>query len=112
MRNTLLVGLIPLVAAVPAPAPVAEPTVFNAAVVGRAPEPTPTADVVRRGIFDDASSFIDSLGSDVASGFSSFVDSGILDFPNGFPTGSAVESSLGIKSDDTDAQPTQVLNVP
>lgn len=112
LRKAVLIGLAPLALAVPAPAPAAEPTAFNAILAARAPEPTAMPAVARRDLLDDAGSFIDSLGDDVASGFSSFVQSGILDFPDGFPTGSAVESSLGISSTDVDAKPTQVLNVP
>lgn len=92
----------------PAPAPTPEPTF---AVAGRevaaAPEPTPVP-VVARGLGDD----LKSLGSDIDSKISSFVDSDVLNFPHGFPTGTAVESSLGITAGALDAQPTRVLNLP
>jgi hypothetical protein len=80
----------------------------------RACEPTqaPEEDLRRRGLGDDIGSYVDSLISAAESGVSSFVGSGILDFPSGFPTGSAVESSLGISSTDLDPEPTQVLNLP
>lgn len=92
----------------PAPAPTPEPTF---AVAGReaaaAPEPTPVP-VVGRGLGDD----LKSLGSDIDSKVSSFVVSDVLNFPHGFPTGTAVESSLGITAGALDAQPTRVLNLP
>jgi hypothetical protein len=53
-------------------------------------------------------SVFSSLGSDV----SSFVASGVPQFFNDLPAGTAVESSLGISSGDLDASPTQALNVP
>ncbi|KAM4059164.1 hypothetical protein HRG_007970 [Hirsutella rhossiliensis] len=43
---------------------------------------------------------------------SSFLDSGILNFPTGFPVGSDVEKSAGVSKTDLDARPTQVLNLP
>ncbi|KAI1762539.1 hypothetical protein GGR53DRAFT_413840 [Hypoxylon sp. FL1150] len=53
-------------------------------------------------------SVLDGLGSDV----SSYVASGVAQFFQDFPTGSAVESSLGISDSDLAATPTQVLNLP
>ncbi|OAA66355.1 hypothetical protein LEL_10454 [Akanthomyces lecanii RCEF 1005] len=92
----------------PVPAPTPEPTF---ALAGReaaaAPEPTPVP-VIARGLGDD----LKSLGSDIDSKISSFVDSDVLNFPHGFPTGTAVESSLGITAGALDAQPTRVLNLP
>ncbi|KAI5926044.1 hypothetical protein F4810DRAFT_657257 [Camillea tinctor] len=51
---------------------------------------------------------LESLGSDV----SSYVASGVPQFFQDFPSGDAVESSLGIDDDDLAATPTQVLNIP
>lgn len=99
------------VAAVPAPAPIPQPTRYAAAVPPAA-EPTGQVEIVQRDLGDIVGSFVESLAGGVASRASSFVASGILDFPSGFPTGSAVQSSLGISDGDLDAQPTQVLNVP
>ncbi|KAI6084227.1 hypothetical protein F4821DRAFT_243242 [Hypoxylon rubiginosum] len=53
-------------------------------------------------------SVIDGLGSDV----SSYVASGVAQFFQDFPTGSAVESSLGISDSDLAPSPTHVLNIP
>jgi hypothetical protein len=111
MLRAAFLGLLPLAAAIPAP--VAEPTPYRELAV-RAPEPTGAPDLIERNIIDDVHTYVDGLISSVDSKVKGFVDSGILDFPTGFPTGSAVEKSLGI-SDDGDelkAQPTQVLNVP
>jgi hypothetical protein len=103
---------VPSALAAPAPAPAAEPTAFHEAAIVPVSEPTPAPELVRRGLGDDIASYIDSLASDVGSGVSSFVNSGILDFPTGFPTGSAVEKSLSISSSDLEALPTQVMNIP
>lgn len=77
----------------------------------RMPEPTAAPDLIKRDILDDVDTYVDGLISDVASGISSLVNSGVLDF-HGFPTGTAVEESLGISDGDLDAEPTQVLNIP
>ncbi|KAI0007531.1 hypothetical protein F4779DRAFT_591664 [Xylariaceae sp. FL0662B] len=53
-------------------------------------------------------SLIGSLGSDV----SSYVASGVPQFFQDLPSGSAVESSLGIDDTSLAATPTQVLNIP
>ncbi|POR31717.1 Uncharacterized protein TPAR_08073 [Tolypocladium paradoxum] len=59
-----------------------------------APEPTPAQGINERGL-GDVKSYVKSLISDVGSDISSFVDSGILDFPNGFPTGPGQERVHG-----------------
>ena len=114
MWSAFLLTLLPAAIAVPAaaPAPVAEPTVYEARIV-RAPEPTELSGLAERGLIDDVSTFVDGIASDVGGEISGFLDSGILDFPTGFPTGTAVSKSLGLSdNNDLDAQPTQVLNVP
>lgn len=91
-----------------APAPTPPPT-RAADLVYTEVVPTPAPKVLpQRGLKSD----IKSLFSDVASDLSGFVESGILDFPHGFATGSAVEKSLGISEGDVKAQPTRVLNFP
>lgn len=110
VRRSILLGLLPVASA--APALVAEPTVYAAAVI-RAPEPTAAPELAERGITDDVATYVSGVISHVEGRVSSLLDSGILDFPNGFPTGTAVKKSLGLDDDDDlDAQPTQVLNVP
>ncbi|KPM34130.1 hypothetical protein AK830_g12441 [Neonectria ditissima] len=108
MLKAVFFGLVPIVAALPAP--VAEPTVFQGLVV-RVPEPTAAPELVQRNIIDDVETYVDGLVSDVQSKIESLVDSGILDF-HGLPTGTDVEKSLDISSTDLDAEPTQVLNIP
>ncbi|KAH7143686.1 hypothetical protein EDB81DRAFT_652714 [Dactylonectria macrodidyma] len=110
MLKALLLGLGPAVMAMPAPAPVAEPTVPGVMVV-RMPEPTVAPDLIERDIIDDVETYVDGIISDVGSAISSLVDSGVLDF-HGFPTGTQVEKTLGISDSDLDAEPTQVLNIP
>lgn len=98
-----------------APAPTPAPTPEARLALGHVDAPAPTPAVVAlqpRGLGDDVSSFFHSIGSEVESKISSFVDSGLLNFPHGFPTGTAVESSLGITAGALDAQPTRVLNLP
>ncbi|OAQ80253.1 hypothetical protein VFPBJ_05838 [Purpureocillium lilacinum] len=122
LRSSLVVLVGLATVGLTAPAPPAPTPVATAApakrvangVAARAPEPTPPAQggLTQRGIGDDVKSYVDGLISDVGSKVSSFVNSGILDFPNGFPTGSQVEKSAGVSKTDLDAQPTQVLNLP
>lgn len=113
MRSFLLVvGCSALAWAIPTGPVVPEQTKVANVVEQRAPAPTPVLALDERGLGDDIKSFVGSLASGVESKISSFVDSGILNFPNGFPTGTAVQKSLGVSSSDLDAVPTQVLNLP
>ena len=72
----------------------------------------PTETIKRRGIISDlegdVSSVLGGLGSDIPS----FVASGVPNFFQGFPSGSAVVSSLGLNDSQVSALPTQVLNIP
>lgn len=54
---------------------------------------------------------IDSILSNLGSDVPSYVASGIPNFFQGFPTGDAVKSSLGIDDKELAALPTQVLNI-
>lgn len=109
----LLLALLPAVAlAAPAPAPVAAAVPPHPMITARASltDRTPTR-VQQRNIV----SSIEGLGSYVSSvlgTFPSYVASGVPNFFQDFPTGSAVASSLGISSSDLAATPTQVLNIP
>lgn len=60
----------------------------------------------------DIGSYLGSVFSSLGSDVSSFVASGVPQFFNDLPTGTNVESSLGISSSDLAASPTQALNVP
>lgn len=61
---------------------------------------------------EDVGSYLGGIFSSLGSDVSSFVASGVPQFFNDLPTGTAVESSLGISSSDLAASPTQALNVP
>ncbi|ROW10657.1 hypothetical protein VPNG_05117 [Cytospora leucostoma] len=65
----------------------------------------------QRGL-DDVGSYLGSVFSSLGSGVSSFVASGVPQYFNDLPTGTKVESSLGISSSDVAASPTLALNVP
>lgn len=96
--------LLPAALAVPAPAP---PMITaRASLTDR----TPTR-VQQRDIIDDITGAAGYVGS-VLGNFPSYVASGVPNFFQDLPTGTAVQSSLGINNDDLDAAPTQVLNIP
>ena len=77
---------------------------------------SPTKTFKKRGVIseavskveDDTKSILDSLGSDIPS----YVASGVPNFFQDFPTGTAVQSSLSLNDSDVKALPTQVLNIP
>jgi len=109
----VILALLPVVLAAPAPAPLPTP----AAVPAKAPNPMITARAVladrieQRDIIDS----ITGLGSYLSSAlgtYPSYIASGVPNFFQDFPTGTAVESSLGISDSDLAATPTQVLNIP
>lgn len=60
----------------------------------------------------DLTSYVGGVFSSLGSEVSSFVASGVPQFFNDLPTGTAVLSSLGIQTGDLDASPTLALNVP
>lgn len=71
----------------------------------------------RRGVISDITaalnSDLNSIFSELGSAVPSYVASGVLPAFQGYPTGSsAILKSVGGKSSDLDAQPTQVLNLP
>jgi len=105
--------VLPVALAFPAPTPVAVPVaVPHPMITPRASltDRTPTR-VQNRDLLDSikgAGSYVESvLGS-----FPSYVASGVPNFFQDFPTGTAVQSSLSISDGDLDALPTQVLNIP
>jgi hypothetical protein len=65
----------------------------------------------RRNILDDVESDIGSILGGLGSNLPSWVASGVPNFFQGFPTGDAVVSSLGLNSAQVAALPTQVLNL-
>ena len=103
-KGAIVLGALSAVVAVPAPAaaPAPHPQITPAPVLSQ-------RELERR---LDIGSYVDSVISGIGSDVSSFVASGVPQYFNDLPTGTAVESSLGISSSDLDAKPTQALNVP
>lgn len=115
-RSLLLpASLCVLVAATPAPTARAD------AIAPRDPLITPSAvewnpsrtwkNIKRDNILSEIDSDVDSILSGLGSDIPSYVASGIPNFFQGFPTGDAVASSLGLQSSDLAALPTQALNI-
>jgi len=117
MIAEIILALLPAAAlAVPAPAPVAAPAAPHPMITARAllTHQTPSR-LQDRNVISSAVSSIEGLGSYLSSvlgTYPSYVASGVPNFFQDFPTGSAVESSLGISDSDLAATPTQVLNIP
>lgn len=109
---TTCLALAALSLAAPAPTPAPTQAVANVVAAEVARPTVPPEEYWKKGLGGDIKSGVESLASDVESKLSNFVESGILNFPNGFATGSQVEKSLGISEGDVKAQPTQVMNLP
>jgi hypothetical protein len=121
----VLLALLPVALAAPAPAP-APIALVNPhyplitpppSLTDRNPSRVKERDVLSsaKSLVSDATSDIAGLGtylSSVIGTYPSYIASGVPNFFQDFPTGSAVESSLGISDSDLAATPTQVLNVP
>jgi hypothetical protein len=112
MLPQIFLALLPAVAlAAPAPAPVAvavpHPMITpRASLTDRTPSRVQERNII---------SSIEGLGSYLTSilgTYPAYIASGIPNFFQDFPTGTAVQSSLGISSSDLVATPTQVLNLP
>ncbi|KAI9753980.1 MAG: hypothetical protein M4579_004910 [Chaenotheca gracillima] len=102
-----VLALLSLVGASPAARPAAAPIAAPQPVTTPSPvDRTPSK--VRRGLGDDIHSVLGSLGSNLPS----WVASGVPQFFQDLPSGSAVQSSLGIDSSQLAALPTNVLNIP
>ncbi|EQL04179.1 hypothetical protein OCS_00138 [Ophiocordyceps sinensis CO18] len=102
-----------VVLGVPSPRPAATPTRHEPRnVAAPPPEPTPVQRINERALQGGVKSYVEGLASELGGGVSSFLDSGILNFPGGFPVGSDVEKSAGETKTHVDARPTQVLNLP
>lgn len=111
----VLLALIPVALAFPAPHPVAQP-VPHPMITPRASLTDRTPSLVEeRGVISSVESSIKGLESyltSVIGTYPSYIASGVPNFFQDFPTGSAVQSSLGISDSDLTATPTQVLNIP
>jgi len=108
---SLLVLLLPSTLAAPAP------TANQVAVPHPMITPPPSlTDRTPSRVYDrDLISSIKGLPSYLSSvlgTYPSYIASGVPNFFQDFPTGSAVESTLGISDSDLAATPTQVLNIP
>jgi hypothetical protein len=110
--HCLQLALLPAALAAPAPAPAPIVAVPHPMITARASltDRTPTR-VQERDLISSIEGFGSYLGS-VLGSFPSYVASGVPNFFQDFPTGTAVEKSLGISSTDLAATPTQVLNIP
>ncbi|KAJ7180607.1 hypothetical protein C8R46DRAFT_1210941 [Mycena filopes] len=114
MLPLFLVAVLSGVAASPTPIPGATPTSpmpTHAPSRPTAFSSTPRA-IARRNFLTDLDGDIDSILSGLGSAIPSYVASGVPNFFQDFPTGTAVQSSLGLSDDDMAAIPTQVLNLP
>lgn len=111
MLSHVLLAILPIALAAPAPAPVAvaapHPMITPSATLK---DRTPSR-VDQRDLLSSIKGLDTYLGSLLGT-FPSYVASGVPQFFQDLPTGSAVASSLGIKDGDLDAAPTQVLNIP
>jgi hypothetical protein len=118
----VLLAVLPFALAAPAPAPIAAPIALanpHYPVITPPPSLADRSRIQERGaissVISDATSDIAGLGSYLSSligTYPSYIASGVPNFFQNFPTGSAVESSLGISDSDLAATPTQVLNIP
>ncbi|KAJ6493604.1 hypothetical protein C8R47DRAFT_1185065 [Mycena vitilis] len=109
-----ILALLSVVVASPTPLPGATAT---SPLAAHAPHSQPTLfssnpRVVRRNIFTDITGDVDSILHSLGSAIPSYVASGVPNFFQDFPTGTAVQSSLGVSDTDLAALPTQVLNLP
>ncbi|KAF7195076.1 hypothetical protein HII31_03544 [Pseudocercospora fuligena] len=112
IRSLLLpASLLALVAANPVPEPVVEAR--DAMITASPIKRDPTKTYKRpRDIISDLASDVDGILSELGSDIPSYVASGIPNFFQNFPTGDAVQSSLGIDDQQLAAVPTQALNLP
>ena len=107
-----------LVSASPAPSPYPDADAVPDAIAPRQPVITPS--IVKyhpsrtihhkRDLFSNFESDVNSLLSELGN-VPSYVASGIPNFFQGFPTGTAVQSSLSLSDSQVSALPTQVLNI-
>jgi hypothetical protein len=114
MLQYALLAVLPIALAAPAPTPFPAPVaIAQPAVTQRASltDRTPTRVLSDRDIIDSITGAGGYIASLVGS-FPSYVASGVPQFFQDLPTGSAVQSSLGLSDNDLDALPTQVLNIP
>ncbi|KAI9836796.1 MAG: hypothetical protein M1819_000961 [Sarea resinae] len=113
IRCAFLVTLVPLAWASPAARPAADPIAAPLPVITPSPtEQEATRTIERRGIKSDLSGDVSSILGSLGSNIPSYVASGVPNFFQNWPSGSAVQSSLGLNDSQLAALPTQVLNLP
>ncbi|KAJ7504449.1 hypothetical protein B0H11DRAFT_2154582 [Mycena galericulata] len=115
MLPLCIFALLSYASASPTPIPGPTPTSPRAHVPPPPPQPTVFTSnprLTRRNVLTDLDGDINSILSGLGSAIPSYVASGVPNFFQGFPTGTAVQSSLGLADADIAALPTQVLNLP
>ena len=118
---TVLLALLPLVSSsvvhrsLPKPAGVIQ----QQPIITSPPKLDPTKTHNKRGVVSkvesaasDVAGDVNSILSGLGSNLPSWVASGVLPAFQSFPTGTAVQSSLGLNDSQVQALPTQVLNIP
>ncbi|KAJ5779119.1 hypothetical protein N7457_006839 [Penicillium paradoxum] len=104
-------SLISIGSAAPAPTAFANDVNPPDPVITASPVERNPSRVVARNILSDVESDVDNILPELGSGLPSWVASGVPNFFQGFPTGNAVVSSLGLDSSELAALPTNVLNI-
>ncbi|RDA84020.1 hypothetical protein CP532_2916 [Ophiocordyceps camponoti-leonardi (nom. inval.)] len=113
LRSVVTVTLLCGVASCsPTPTSAASPATLAMATPPPTLAPTMAPRIEARGLGSKAASYLSSLADEAGSKVSSFANSGILDFPFGFPTGSEVLKSADVSETGLAALPTEVLNLP
>lgn len=104
-------SLLSIASASPAPTAFANNVAPPDPVITPSPVEHNPSPIVGRNILSDVESDAGNVLSDLGSGLPSWVASGVPNFFQGFPTGDAVVSTLGLHSSELEALPTNVLNI-
>lgn len=107
----LQAALLSVVSAIPAPTAFVNNVAPPEPVITPSPVQHHPSRVAGRNILSDVDSDINSILSGLGSDLPSWVASGVPNYFQGFPTGDAVVSSLGLNSAELAALPTNVLNI-
>ena len=111
----VLLALLPIVSAIAVRRSIPQPGKVGQERPLITPSPAswdPTKTYKKRGLISDLAGDVDSILSGLGSDIPSYVASGVPNFFQNFPTGAAVQSSLGLDDSQIKALPTQVLNIP
>ncbi|OOG00546.1 hypothetical protein ASPCADRAFT_136333 [Aspergillus carbonarius ITEM 5010] len=104
-------ALLSIVSGIPAPTAFVNDVAPPEPVITPSPVQHQPSRVAGRNILSDVDSDIHSVLSGLGSDLPSWVASGVPNYFQGFPTGDAVVSSLGLNSAELAALPTNVLNI-